>query len=175
MAKKATSAASVSVIDQIRLVFTRANWLPLLIGSVLGGTAPALTYTASHVLHPLAKGAQIGSWSAWVTVWTPVVIAGLMFSGITVYQWFEQAFKNRAKAIGLVVLIETVMTCAIDAPVMCYLALSLLVAINAVATATTLALNAKPVRKSRANSKPRTKKVNINGEVSNTNGKLRAA
>jgi phosphoglycerol transferase MdoB-like AlkP superfamily enzyme len=176
---KKTNSTQVSVIDQIRIVFKVVNWLPLLIGSVLGGTAPALTFTVAHYLHPLSSGAAIDTWGAWVSIWTPVVVAGLTFSGITVYQWFEQAFKIRAKALGLVVLIETVMTCATSVPVMCYLALGLLVTVNAVATATTLALNAKPVRKTSAKAKRgknSAKQVSVQSvKVSNHNGMSKAA
>ncbi len=166
--KKYKNVKDLSVIDQIRTSFQLHNWLPLIVGAVLGGAAPALTYTVSHLLHPISQGAALNTWAAWVSVWTPVVVAGLTFSGITVYQWLLAAFKNRAKALGLVVLVETVMTCASSVPVMCYLALALLVFVNAVATATQLTLDAKTVRKPKE-SKSRAKVPNI--KVSNTNGR----
>ena len=171
--KKSKSVKDLSVIDQIRTSFQLQNWLPLLVGVVLGGAAPSLTYTVSHLLHPISHEEALNTWSAWINVWTPVVVAGLTFSGITVYQWLQAAFKNRAKALGLVVLVETVMTCASDVPTMCYLALGLLVFVNAVATATQLTLDAKTVRKAPA-SKKRTKSV-AGIKASNTNGMVKAA
>jgi hypothetical protein len=133
----------------MRTASTLDNWLPLLLGIVIGGVAPALTYVASHQLHPVSRGAPPGEWSSWVSVWTPVVLAGLAFSATTVFMWFEQAFSGasqrivRLKAGGMVVLIEIMMTCGGAAPMACMASLVMLVSVNAVATATTLQMQAK--------------------------------
>lgn len=71
--------------------------------------------------------------------WLWVAVAAcLLFSSFTVYAWTRLAFRSSPKALGFVVLLETIMTFASTAW-LASAALVILVGINAIATGATLA------------------------------------
>jgi len=120
------SAASLGVVAQVREALKPRNRLATSLGALLGGGVPVATYTLAHheidTTAPLY--AQLGAW---------LVVGGLLFSALTVYQWARLAFGSGAKALGFAVLLEGVLTFA-HTPWLGVGALVYLVAINATAT-----------------------------------------
>jgi hypothetical protein len=102
------------------------NRLATALGAGLGGGVPVATYVLSHhevqISSPLY--AQLSCW---------LVLGGLLFSALTVYQWGRMAFGSGAKALGFAFLLEGVLTCSTTAWLSIG-ALLYLVAINATAT-----------------------------------------
>ena len=125
-----------TVIGQIRTSLKRANRMALVIGAVLGGLVPAMTYTLAH--HYV---------QATPALWL-LVAGGLLFSALTVYQWGRVAFGSAWKSAGFVLLLEGVLTFT-DAK-LAGTSLAALVFVNATATACRLAVeSAAPARKAR--------------------------
>lgn len=130
--------ADRDVVSQIKLAF--ANPLPLLIGALLGALVPVATFTVGH--------AELGA-AGWASVPGVIVVGGCLFSAITVYKWGRRAFDSAFKALGFVVLSEGVMTFS-HVPWLSMVVLGFLVAINAVANGSNLAiahLDAERVRR----------------------------
>lgn len=126
------------VVSQIKVAFS--NPLPLLIGALIGALVPLATYTVGH--------AELGT-AGWGSVPGAIVIGGCLFSAITVYKWGRRAFNSALKAVGFVVLSEGVMTFS-STPWLSVLMLGCLIAINAVANGSNLAvahLDAERLRK----------------------------
>lgn len=116
------------VISQIRLAL--AHPLPLAVGALLGALVPVATYTVGHE--------ELGA-AGWASVPGAVVVGGCLFSARTVYGWTRRAFRGWSKALGFVLMAEGVMTFS-QTPWLSLLMLGFLVAINAVATGSNLAV-----------------------------------
>ena len=109
------------VVRQVKLAFSRQNRLATALGTAFGAFVPVATYVEAHLEAP-----------AHPWYWL-LVAGGLLYSATTVWQWGRMAFGNAAKATGFVLLVEGVMTFSHELP-LSLAALTLLAAINAVAT-----------------------------------------
>ncbi len=124
----------LGVVDQVTVAFSRNNMLATMFGFILGGVVPAFVYEVGHF--------EVAD-RPWL--WA-LVIGGLIYSAITVFNWGAAAFSSKFKSFGFVVLVEGVMTLSNDHYV-AGAALALLVGINGVATACNLIANRKEARK----------------------------
>jgi hypothetical protein len=121
-----------SVIDQARIAFS-ISAIGSVVGIVLGAAIPLTTFMIAHY-----------EWKEWLSIYTLLVVGGLIFSANSVFFWTKSAFKSTVKALGFVVLIEGAMICSkIDW--LGYLGLGILIAINAVASGANLVI--KPIQK----------------------------
>jgi hypothetical protein len=124
----ATTEEAVGVVGQLRVSFQPKNRMALILGLFLGALVPVIAFWLAHF--------ERMSFDSPVTY---VVLGGLMFSAKSVYEWGAQAFHDRFKAVGFLVLVEGTMILShtMWLSVMC---LGYLMFINAVATGTNLAL-----------------------------------
>ena len=119
-----------SVLGQIKEALDGKNRLASFTGFALGGAAPAFTFFIGHFT--LKSDAVLyGQMSSYM------VLGGMIFSALTVYEWLKNAFRNPWKAFGYVMLIEGAM---VFSPLLgiAACALVLLFVINGVATACNL-------------------------------------
>lgn len=123
---------TLGVVAQVTTALRPKNRLAAALGALLGGFVPVASYVLAHretdVTAPLWT--QVAPW---------FVVGGLAYSAVTVYQWAARAVGNPIKAAGFVLLVEGVMV-ASRTEWLGLVALAYLVAINAVATGCTLAL-----------------------------------
>jgi len=117
----------LSIVEQVRSATREGHRLAMLCGMVLGGFVPLATYILAH-----------GEVAADPRKWA-LVAGGLLFSATSVFEFGREAFRSILKALGFVVLIEGVMIWSSTEP-LSLAALALLVAVNAIATGTNLAL-----------------------------------
>lgn len=120
----------LGVLGEVRLACHPKNRLAALLGGLLGGGVPVASYWLAH--HELSRGPLV-----WV-----LVGGGLVFSALTVVRWGVHAFGSAVKAVGFTVLLEGVLVGSAT-PWLALGALAYLVAINAVATGTQLALGGR--------------------------------
>lgn len=130
----AVSFKGLGVLDQVAQATRSHNRLAFTIGALLGGFIPVASYTICHLECPQDK-----------RLWA-LVVAGLAYSALTVYQWASIAFKHPAKAIGFVVLMEGVILFS-HTLWLSFAALFVLVLINGIATAANLIADRKLARK----------------------------
>lgn len=123
----------IAVMDQLYYALERGNRVSTAVGVVLGGLIPVVSYTLCH------QGLRPGDLPLQTAAILALVAGGLLFSAKTVYAWCRQAFQDRAKALGFVVLTEGAMLQGRVAWVG-LATLALLVAVNGVATGCHLAL-----------------------------------
>lgn len=118
------------VLAQVRAA--ASNPASAIMGALVGGLVPATAYALAH--RATSTGAL--TWVRWA-----LVIACLMFSAPTVYEWARQAFGTRRtdviKSAGFVVLLEGVLLAAgyLDVGWLGVVSLVYLIVINAVAVA----------------------------------------
>jgi hypothetical protein len=117
----------LSIVEQVRSATREGHRLALACGMLLGGFVPLATYILAH-----------GEVAADPRKWA-LVGGGLLFSATSVFEFGREAFRSLLKALGFVVLVEGVMIWSATEP-LSLAALALLVAINAIATGTNLAL-----------------------------------
>src|ERR1700741_677292 len=88
------------VLDQVAEATKPANRLAFAVGSLLGGFIPVASYTVCHheMLAELAAKDLV-----WFFLHGVLVLAGLIYSAVTVFSWAKVAFKHPAKALGFVV------------------------------------------------------------------------
>lgn len=132
-APRAPRAPRTDVVSQVREAARPRNRLATTLGGILGGGVPVATYVLSHrevVVGATPLYAQLPAW---------LVLGGLLFSALTVYQWGRAAFGSAAKAAGFAVLLEGVLTCS-STGWLSVGALAYLVAINAAATGVRLSV-----------------------------------
>lgn len=132
-ARREVDYKDLGVIDQIRVAFKGKNKLAATVGFMLGGLMPVGTY---FVVHKEIDPAV----SLFSQIATYMVVGGLLFSAITVYEWCNLAFRMKLKALGWVLLAESIMTFTKHVPLLAWAALFYLVLINGVATSCILAL-----------------------------------
>jgi hypothetical protein len=128
-ARKASPVKGVNVLDQLRLACKRENALGTGFGFVIGGAIPVGIFSVAHY------EAGIRSWHEMVML--VICLGGLLFSAKTVVQWAHEAFDDRIKAVGFVVILEGIMTLS-HLEYLTYGALCILTIINAVATGITV-------------------------------------
>lgn len=125
----------LSIVEQVKAASQKQNRLAVVAGFILGGFVPSASFVLAHrEIQP--------SEPLWFQMPTVLVIAGLIYSAKTVFDWASIAFRHPAKALGFVVLVEGVMTFSKTAA-LSYVALALLVCINGIATGCNLALDTK--------------------------------
>lgn len=117
----------LTVIHQIEMAFRPGARLAAATGTILGATVPTSTFVLIHS----AYGVVLNPW-----LWA-LVVGGLLYSAPTVFSWALDAFGSKVKAAGFCVLMEGILTFAHIAA-LTYLALAVLVFINAVSAACAL-------------------------------------
>jgi hypothetical protein len=135
--KKAVEVDDRGVIGQLRLAAQPKNRLALVVGVLLGGLVPVLSFWLAH--HEIA--AESG-WMILTQVQTYLVLGGLAYSAKSVYQWGKEAFHCGWKAVGFLILVEGTMVFS-GTMWLSVIALVYLVGINAVSTGVNLALGKK--------------------------------
>ena len=123
----------LGVVDQCRVAFRADNRLATVLGFVLGGIIPIATYVEAHfdIREGVALYAQVPPY---------LVLGGLIFSAKTVFAWLNLTWRDSWKAVGTVAVLEGVMITS-DVPALPLVLLTVLVAINGIATGCTLSLD----------------------------------
>lgn len=133
-------------MSDVRAAFTRPRALELCIGTAFAGFVPVAVFETAHVALPkvLALAEQNQSFYWLFAGLIVIILGGLLYSAPTVYAVGLEAFNSKkGKALGFTVLIEGVMT-LVPIAWLQVTALVLLIAINAVGTATGLARGKQP-------------------------------
>lgn len=115
--RKKAVARDYSILAQLRGL--RSQWLATAIGCIIGAVVPVLVYRIAH-FH------AAGTPALWL-----IVAGGLLFSATSVFSWGQKLFGGAwYKAGGFTLLIElsTVFVSGWES----YVALSVLMAVNAV-------------------------------------------
>jgi len=128
----------MGVVDQVVLALHARNRLATALGFVAGGVVPVATYVEAH--HDMDASSALYS-----QITTYLVLGGLVFSAKTVFSWARRAFADGWKAAGFVVLLEGVMITS-QVPVLPLVLLTILVAVNGIATGCTLSVERAPTR-----------------------------
>lgn len=93
---------SMTVIDQIRQSLRPDGRLAAFIGLWLGSSIPAMTFGLVHFVLPY--------YAAWrMTNWV-IAVCGLVYSAPKVYRWGVSAWGSKIEALGMVVMLEGIMT-----------------------------------------------------------------
>jgi len=121
----AAQYAKMTVIQPIRRAGQSGNRLAALVGMVIGGFVPFVTFTVVH--HEVATNPYL-----WI-----LVVAGLVYSAITVFKWAKMALGNSQKAVAFCVLLEGTLT-FVHSAYLTYGALFILIFINATSAACAL-------------------------------------
>lgn len=123
------------VVDETLIAFMPQNRLATILGFILGGSVPVATYATAHMELALIEKMTFANSFAPILM----VLGGLLYSALTVYEWGTKAFEHKGKALGYVVLIELTLTLS---PIewLSHVALCLLICINGINTGTKLAL-----------------------------------
>lgn len=124
----------IGILDQCAIAARRSNRSALICGSMVGGFVPLATFVVAHY-----------ETASTPMMWLPVA-GGLAYSAMTVFQWARVAYKHPLKALGFVVLLESVMTFSATTW-LSLAALAMLIAINAIACACQLVLDRRETRK----------------------------
>jgi hypothetical protein len=123
---------TLPVLAQVREAW--GNKPAFILGAIGGGIAPIIAFTLLH----FAVKADAPLYSQ---VLAYIGTGALAFSATTVNEWFSEAFGNKVKAVGLTLAIEGTMTFAPENLFWFSVGmLALLIAINAAATGSMLAL-----------------------------------
>ena len=136
-------AATVDIVSQLECA--AKNPQATLIGALIGGVVPWFANTLAHGQLPSA-------WSAGnmglAMVMLAVVIGCALFSALTVYKFGRAAFGCQKKALGFTLALEGVMLVSTGATSTA--ALIVLIAINALANGSVIALAREATTKRRA-------------------------
>jgi hypothetical protein len=123
----------LGVVGQVREALKPRARLAALLGALLGGLAPLVSYVVAHYeidpTVPLYK--QVGSL---------LVLGCLLFSASKVYTWGRLAFQSSLEALGFVVLTEGTLVLS-HTHWLGVTAAVFLVAINGISTGCTLAIH----------------------------------
>ena len=126
-------AATVDVVSQLECAIRYPQ--ATLIGALVGGVVPWFARTLAHVEVPAAWA---GGHRALVAIMIAVVLGCACFSALTVYKFGRATFGCSRKALGFVLAIEGVML--VSQGVTSTVALAILIAINALANGSAIAL-----------------------------------
>jgi hypothetical protein len=130
---KLLSARSVdSVIDQTRVAFS-VSAIGSMVGLILGSSVPLTTFAIAHY-----------EWKEILSVYSFIVVGGLVFSAKNVFVWGKGAFRDSWKAAGFVILMELTMIFS-QIKWVSFMGLGILIAINAIASGANLVI--KPQKK----------------------------
>lgn len=139
----------LGVLDRLAIAGAGENRPGLILGACFGGFVPIMTYVLAH------HEASVASWK-----WG-LVVAGLAYSALTVYDWAKVAFGNPIKAGGFVILLEGVMT-ASSTVTLSLAGLAFLICVNASATAYNLIVDrTRPPRRRRSRARARAGKKSV--------------
>lgn len=119
-------AKILGVVGQVRVALKPRNRLASFLGALLGGGVPVASFQLAHHEVDISQ-------SLWTQLPAWLVLGGLLFSALTVFQWAKMAFGSGWKALGFAFLLEGVLTCA-STPWLSIGALVYLCGINMVAT-----------------------------------------
>lgn len=140
VAKSATPGrprrARLTVTQQVGQAF-KAGPVAAVLGFAFGGTVPYASHEAAgRATRFLVNGDMARFWIA-----TAVTLGCLLFSAPTVTSWGREAFGSKAKAIGLVVLLEALLVFGhtLELDRLSWVALGLLGVVNATSAACRLA------------------------------------
>ncbi len=125
-------SATVDVVSQLECAIRRPQ--ATLIGALVGGLVPWFARTLAHEQLP-------ATWSsnhALAGIMLAVILGCAVFSGLTVYKFGRATFGDKRKAIGFTLALEGVMLVSSGAT--SAVALATLVAINALANGSAIAL-----------------------------------
>ncbi len=122
------------VVDEVIIATAARNRLATALGVLLGGFVPLGSYVVAHYELALLETITLSNCAPLL-----MVLGGLAYSALTVYQWGLKAFESKFKAVGFVVLIEGIMTLS-SITWLAIAALVLLMSINGISTGTKLAL-----------------------------------
>lgn len=124
-------------VEKIRLAFHRRSRIALAIGMVFGAVVPLASYSTAYTeIDPaLPLHTQVASY---------LVLGGLIFSSLTLFEWGKRTFGQPVKAMAFAVLLEGVMLTS-HQTWLAWTVLGLLMFVNAVALACNVAL--PPVKK----------------------------
>lgn len=120
-----------AITDRFRSALLPHNILATAIGSVIGAAVPV-------AVHHLVRYELDTALPLYEQPKAYLVLAGLAFSGLSVYGIARDVFQSAAKALGFVVLLEGTMALA-SAPALSWAMLGILVVINAVSASVALA------------------------------------
>ncbi len=124
--------ADLSIVDQVKEAMKPKARLATFLGFLLGGFVPSASYIVAH--HELDHTKPL-----YFQPGLLLVLGGLLYSAKTVYEWGVNAFSNKMKALGFVVLLEGVMILS-STPAIAVAALIYLAMINGIATGCNLSL-----------------------------------
>lgn len=127
VAKPRRRRSAKGPVEQLRDGFRPQSRLATMIGLFLGGFVPLASFVVAH--YEVDRAALFTAWQPQVLL----VLAGLIYSAKTVYDWGKLAFRIPAKAFGFVVLLEGVMVTS-STRWLSFGALAYLILINAFAT-----------------------------------------
>jgi len=122
----------LSIVEQVRESLKPKARLATFLGFLLGGFVPTASYIVAH--HELVSDKPLYFQPALL-----LVLGGLLYSAKTVYEWGCNAFSNKMKAFGFVVLLEGVMILS-TTPAIAIMALLYLAMINGISTGCNLSL-----------------------------------
>lgn len=94
--------AQLTVVQQIRQAFLRNGRLAAFIGLWLGSSIPAMTFGLVHFVLPHYPEWRIVNWI--------IAVGGLVYSAPKVYRWGASAWGSKIEAVGMVLLLEGIMT-----------------------------------------------------------------
>jgi VIT1/CCC1 family predicted Fe2+/Mn2+ transporter len=138
MTTATANVIKLPIVDQVKTAMKPQNRLATGAGFVLGGFVPVASFVLAHTE---VRAEQ----PLWAQMPALLVLAGLVYSAKTVFDWARIAFKHPAKALGFVVLTEGVMTFSHTAA-LSFAALFILITINGIATGCNLALDVKAAK-----------------------------
>lgn len=130
---KSTKVANeLTFVEKVKMATHKNKRLAFILGAIAGGFVPVASYSIAHLQAPQAEG--FTCFVSWM-----MVIGGLIYSALSVYDFGKQAFGSSAKAVGFVMLTELVLVFG-QLDWLCYAALTVLVGINAVIAGVNLAM-----------------------------------
>lgn len=124
-------------IEQLKLSCKPANRAALVVGLLLGGLVPLVSFVLAHY-------EVDGNVVVYLQLPAYLVLGGLLYSAKSVYEWGCKAFASSLKSFGFLVLLEGTMILS-HTSWLGYAALAYLVSINAVSTGVNLALGKKSI------------------------------
>jgi len=138
----ADRSATVDVVSQLECAVRRPQ--ATLIGALVGGIVPWFARTLAHDQLPTTwTSGNLGL----ATILIAVVLGCACFSAITVYKFGRATFGDKRKALGFVLAIEGVML--VSTGITSAVALAVLIAINALANGSSIALAREAICKKR--------------------------
>jgi len=136
--KKEIDPQSLTVLDQVRLTFSKNNRMSLLIGSLWAGCIPVFSFIISHYETNIPDLFNMDGWNAKKILMSLFVLGGLMFSFKSMYDLSKKLARGDVvKAFGSALIFEGVLIFS-GLYFVSILALTLIVSANIVGAAVNL-------------------------------------